>query len=313
MRAAKRLGLHTAYPVFSWDNLTNKGLVHELPEVVLVWNESQAKEAVELQDIPRERVRVLGAWSYDHWFDWPPSTSREEFCARVGLRADRPFVLYVCSSGFVARDEVAFVRRWLAALRARGNRRQASSSGPIRGTPRSGRAWSSTTPRRSSGRSWARSRSRASRGSTTSTRSTTRPRWSGSTRARRSRAPSSAARCTRSSPTSSRRPSRGRCTSSTSRTVISGLSRADARRAPRPARGVAAGQGGRRAERAVPARVRPAARARRRGDAGRRRGDRGGSGAGPAPGRRTARPAVRRRSPARVDPVREDGRAARRP
>ena len=121
VRAANRLGLHSAYPVFSWDNLTNKGLVHELPEVVLVWNESQAKEAVELQDIPRGRVRVLGAWSYDHWFDWQPSTSREEFCARVGLRADRPIALYVCSSGFVARDEVAFVRRWLAGLRARGN------------------------------------------------------------------------------------------------------------------------------------------------------------------------------------------------
>jgi hypothetical protein len=121
VRAANRLGLHSAYPVFSWDNLTNKGLVHEIPEAVLVWNEIQAKEAVELQDIPRERVHVLGAWSYDHWFDWQPSTSREEFCARVGLRADRPIVLYVCSSGFVARDEVAFVRRWLGALRAGGN------------------------------------------------------------------------------------------------------------------------------------------------------------------------------------------------
>jgi hypothetical protein len=121
VRAANRLGLHSAYPVFSWDNLTNKGLVHEIPELVLVWNEIQAKEAVELQDIPRERVRVLGAWSYDHWFDWRPSTSRDEFCALVGLRADRPIVLYVCSSGFVARDEVTFVRRWLTALRARGN------------------------------------------------------------------------------------------------------------------------------------------------------------------------------------------------
>ncbi len=89
VRAAKRLGIHTAYPVFSWDNLTNKGLVHELPEVVLVWNESQAKEAVELQDIPRERVRVLGAWSYDHWFDW----SRSSLAARSsapGRPARRP-------------------------------------------------------------------------------------------------------------------------------------------------------------------------------------------------------------------------------
>ena len=52
VRAANRLGLHSAYPVFSWDNLTNKGLVHEIPEVVLVWNESQAREAEELQRHP---------------------------------------------------------------------------------------------------------------------------------------------------------------------------------------------------------------------------------------------------------------------
>jgi hypothetical protein len=123
--------------VFSWDNLTNKGLVHEIPEVVLVWNVSQAKEAVELQDIPRGRVRVLGAWSYDHWFDWQPSTSREEFCARVGLRADRPIALYVCSSGFVARDEVAFVRRWLAGLRTR----ESEAGVIVRPHPRNAAQW----------------------------------------------------------------------------------------------------------------------------------------------------------------------------
>jgi len=120
VRAAKRLGIHTAYPVFSWDNLSNKGLVHEVPELVLVWNELQADEAVELQSMPRDRVRVLGAWSYDHWFDWQPSRSRAEFCEAVGLRADRPIVLYVCSSTFVAPDEVAFVRRWIEALRGQG-------------------------------------------------------------------------------------------------------------------------------------------------------------------------------------------------
>jgi hypothetical protein len=140
VRAAKRLGLHTVYPVFSWDNLTNKGLVHELPEVVLVWNELQASEAVDLQGIPRDQVRVLGAWSYDHWFDWQPSRSRTEFCAQIGLRVDRPLILYVCSSGFVARDEVAFVRRWLRALRERGGL-LAEAGVLVRPHPRNSKQW----------------------------------------------------------------------------------------------------------------------------------------------------------------------------
>ncbi len=140
VRAAKRLGLHTAYPVFSWDNLTNKGLVHENPELVLVWNELQAAEAVELQGIAPEQVRVAGAWSYDHWFEWQPSRTRDELCAELGLRADRPLILYVCSSGFVARDEVAFVRRWIGELRRAGEP-LAEAGVLVRPHPRNSAQW----------------------------------------------------------------------------------------------------------------------------------------------------------------------------
>jgi hypothetical protein len=120
LRAAQRLGIRTAYPVLSWDNLTTKGLVRDVPDLVLVWNEIQADEAVELHAIPRDRIRVAGAWSWDHWFDWRSQRTREEFCREVGLRHDRPIVLYVGSSWWVIRDEVGFVRRWTGGLRAHG-------------------------------------------------------------------------------------------------------------------------------------------------------------------------------------------------
>ncbi len=118
VRAARALGIATALPVFSWDNLTNKGLLRESPDVVAVWNEAQAREATELHGVPRERIAIAGAAAFDHWFEWSPSRDREAFGAEVGLRADRPLLLYLCSSPFIAPDEVGFVRRWLAALRA---------------------------------------------------------------------------------------------------------------------------------------------------------------------------------------------------
>jgi hypothetical protein len=120
LRAAKRLGIRTVYPVLSWDNLTTKGLVRDVPDLTLVWNDTQVDEAVRLHRIPRDRIRVAGAWSWDHWFDWRPQRSREEFCREVGLRPDRPIVLYVGSSWWVIREEVDFVRRWIGALRRHG-------------------------------------------------------------------------------------------------------------------------------------------------------------------------------------------------
>jgi hypothetical protein len=120
VRAAQRLGIPVVFPVRSWDNLTNKGLLRDAPDAVLVWNDLQKEEAVELHGVPAQQVVVTGAPAYDHWFDWQPSRTRAEFCAKVGLDPDRPIVLYVASTEFIAPDEPAFVRRWIAAVRAHG-------------------------------------------------------------------------------------------------------------------------------------------------------------------------------------------------
>ena len=122
LRAAKRQGVRTAFYVLSWDNLTTKGLLRDAPDLVLVWNELQADEAEQLHGVPRDRVRVTGAPSLDHWFDRRPRRTREEFCREVGLRADQPIVLYAGSHPWVigGEAEVEFVLRWIAALRARG-------------------------------------------------------------------------------------------------------------------------------------------------------------------------------------------------
>lgn len=118
VRSARRAGIPSALLVHSWDNLTNKGLIHAAPDRVVVWNNAQKEEAVRLHGVPGERVAVTGAHSYDHWFDWSPASTREQFCATVGLDATAPFILYVCSSAFIAPKESRFVRRWVAALRA---------------------------------------------------------------------------------------------------------------------------------------------------------------------------------------------------
>jgi hypothetical protein len=47
VRAAKARGIRSVLAVGSWDHLTTKGLIHELPDRIIVWNELQRTEAVE--------------------------------------------------------------------------------------------------------------------------------------------------------------------------------------------------------------------------------------------------------------------------
>lgn len=119
LASARALGLRTVLPVGSWDHLSSKALLRTAPDALVVWNDTQKQEAVEMHGVPAERVFVTGAQCYDQWFDRAPSRSREEFCARVGLRPDRPFVTYLCSSLFKGTaDEPAFACEWIEAVRA---------------------------------------------------------------------------------------------------------------------------------------------------------------------------------------------------
>ena len=117
VKSARHLGIPVVFPVFSWDNLSTKGLVHVQPDAVLVWNERQRVEAVEMHQVPSERVIVTGAPRFDEFFAMTPRTTREEFCRQYALDPRQPIVSYLCSSEFVAGHEFEFVQRWIEEIR----------------------------------------------------------------------------------------------------------------------------------------------------------------------------------------------------
>jgi hypothetical protein len=121
VRAAKALGIPTACCVASWDNLTTKGALRGRPDRIVVWNAIQKTEAVELHGVSPEQVLITGAQYFDDWFVRHPSRNRETFCKEVGLPPDRPILLYMCSSNFMAPAERAFVAKWITALRRSRN------------------------------------------------------------------------------------------------------------------------------------------------------------------------------------------------
>lgn len=117
VKSAHRVGVPVVFAPFSWDNLTNRGLIRVEPDRMLVWNDIQKREAVELHGVGPDRVVITGAPRFDAFFAMKPATTRERFCADLGLDSRKPYALYLCSSEFVAPREVGFVQRWIAALR----------------------------------------------------------------------------------------------------------------------------------------------------------------------------------------------------
>jgi hypothetical protein len=143
VKAARALGLPCGVCIASWDNLTNKGIVRVVPDRLFVWNEAQREEAVSLHRVPAERIAVTGAQPFDRWFGRAPTASRQEFCARVGLDPERPFVLFVGSTSNITDSgaEDAFVRRWAAALRASNEPALAGVGALVRPHPDRRGAW----------------------------------------------------------------------------------------------------------------------------------------------------------------------------
>ncbi len=120
VKAAHARGIRTAVCIASWDNLTNKGLMRIEPDLVIVWNEAQKREAHEYHYIPEEKIAVTGAQLFDKWFVKTVTRDRAAFCARAGLPDARPFLLFTGSSTFISESsaEVAFVRRWINSVRS---------------------------------------------------------------------------------------------------------------------------------------------------------------------------------------------------
>jgi hypothetical protein len=117
-RAALELGVRNTFAVASWDHLSSKGELTFSPQQVIVWNDVQKREAIELHHVDADRIVITGSQVFDDWFDKRPSTTRDEFCAQVGLRPDRPILLYVCSALLEGSPpEAEFVLRWARHLR----------------------------------------------------------------------------------------------------------------------------------------------------------------------------------------------------
>ena len=143
VKIARRLGVPSIVLVWSWDNLSSKAALNEHPDHLLVWNELQAREAVELQGVARERVHVVGAVNFDRSFDELESEVEPMLPpAPEGTRT----ILYLGSSPNVVPHERAVFERWLTAVRASPDPVVRDARIVVRPHPSSARKWEGWQP-----------------------------------------------------------------------------------------------------------------------------------------------------------------------
>ncbi|HZO61951.1 MAG TPA: hypothetical protein VFB35_03120 [Gaiellaceae bacterium] len=138
LKVAGRLGLPSVALVWSWDNLSSKATMNEHPDVLLVWNALQVREAVSYHGIPEERVIALGAANFDRFFD-------DVAAAQPRPEGDPPTLLYLGSSPKIVPDEPPVFARWLEAVRASADERVRTARVVVRPHPAS-RRWEGWTP-----------------------------------------------------------------------------------------------------------------------------------------------------------------------
>jgi hypothetical protein len=141
VRAARALGIGTLYYATSWEDLSAKGLLHEVPDCVTVWNRNQRKDAIELHGVAPEAVAVVGAHLYESWFTAEPVISRDHFCAQLGLDPSGPIVLFVCGAPTWERREFKLVEQWIRGLRTHVDPRMRSTAVIVRPPAKSQLLW----------------------------------------------------------------------------------------------------------------------------------------------------------------------------
>jgi hypothetical protein len=118
LRGAHKRGIATAVMVWSWDHLSSKAIIRDVPDALFVWNDVQKREAMQMHRVPESRIAVTGAQCYDRWFGRVPTRSRAEFVRHAGLPDQRPYVLWTCSALLPGTPpEPGIFMRWASQLR----------------------------------------------------------------------------------------------------------------------------------------------------------------------------------------------------
>ncbi len=102
LKTAKKLGVKSVAMVNSWDNLSSRGMIRVLPDILLVHNEIIRKEAIHLNGYPEDHIKVVGMPHFDYYLNAPFCT-KEEFYKKMAIPLEKEIILF-CPAGSRMND-----------------------------------------------------------------------------------------------------------------------------------------------------------------------------------------------------------------
>lgn len=107
MRIAKKLGFKTSTFIFSWDNLYGRSRIFVPYDYYLVWNEIMKLQLLnQYRKLKPENIIITGTPQFDFHFDKSFTSNRKDFCAKMGLDPDRPYILYTTGMNIWEEDKI---------------------------------------------------------------------------------------------------------------------------------------------------------------------------------------------------------------
>ncbi len=109
MREARARRIPVASLILSWDNTTTRGMPGAIPDYVLTWTEVMRREAIHLNDIRPEKIRVCGVAHFDHYHRESTFLKKEEFYRQLKLDPDKKLLFFVTKSpnGYAWNADIA--------------------------------------------------------------------------------------------------------------------------------------------------------------------------------------------------------------
>jgi hypothetical protein len=97
IETSKKKKVKSLVLINSWDNLVSKGVIPMPPDFIGVWGEQGVKQAVEIQNVPRQRVIIMGAPRFEMYFNNKPQNAKKEIYEFNGINEDMEIVLFAAT------------------------------------------------------------------------------------------------------------------------------------------------------------------------------------------------------------------------